>query len=125
MKTMGWDGELMECFGRANTKAVHHTIQEHRTKYNRKFDASKLLMKLDQMPQIKAHLTFTSPVLMILIALEIFLIGALIWKRCYQTQEPALPTPSAPQMQMPIFNSRPINKAMKLNALMLISISIS
>jgi hypothetical protein len=79
MKTMDWAGELADLFSRGNTKMSHGAIQDLRMKYNGEFDASALFEKLDHLPPAKAHLTFTSPAIMILITLAIFLVRVLIW----------------------------------------------
>jgi hypothetical protein len=91
-------------------------------KYNSKFDISKLSKQFDQIALAGAHWTFTSPVVMILITMAIFLIGALTWNNCFQNLEPPATVLLAPLMPMPIINPRPINKVTKSNP---ISISIS
>ncbi len=113
MKTVDWAKELTELFGRANTEAIHQLIQGLRTKYNGEFCASKLLEKLDQLPPAEAPWTFTSLAAVILTALTIFLVGALIWRKCCQAQEQVMLAPSAPPMSMPIINPGPVDKATK------------
>jgi hypothetical protein len=94
-KTMDWTGELAELFGRANTEGIHMAIQGLRTKYNGEFDESELFKELDLIQPAEAHWTFTSPAAMIGIALVIFLIGMLIWKKCFSTSQPTeAPTPA-------------------------------
>jgi hypothetical protein len=133
-KTMDWTGELAELFGRANTEGIHMAIQGLPTKYNGEFDASELFKELDQIRPAEIHWTFTSPAAMIGIALAIFLIGMLIWKKCFSkpssTEAPPL-APSAPPM--PIQNQPQIhravpatnNQATKSNASIPIHINIS
>ncbi len=103
-KTMVWAGDLMELFRWATTKSICQAILGLRTKYNGKFDTSKLFKVLDQVKPTKAHWTFMSPAAMIGITLAIFCIGLLIWKKCDNPQ--AL---LAPPMQMPITNFGPTN----------------
>jgi hypothetical protein len=133
-KTMDWTGELAELFSPANTKGIHTAIQGLRTKYNGEFDASKLFKELDQIQPAKMHWTFTSPAAMIGIALAIFLIGMLIWKKCFSKPNPAkatLPVLSAPPMlasnqpQRPIATPVTNNQATKSNASIPIHINIS
>jgi hypothetical protein len=132
-KTMDWTGELAELFGRANTEGIHMAIQGLWTKYNVELDASELFKELDQIQPAEAHWTFTSAA-MIGIALVIFLISMLIWKKCFstpQSMETPTPAPSAPPM--PIHNQPQIhratlatnNQATKSNASILIHINIS
>jgi hypothetical protein len=87
-KTMDWTGELAELFGRANTEGIHTPIQGLRSKYNGKFDASEQFKELNQIQPAESHWTFTSPSAMIGIALAIFLIRMLIWKKCFSKQTP-------------------------------------
>jgi hypothetical protein len=82
-----WTGELAELFGRANTDSIHKAIQGLRTKNNGEFDASELFKELDQIKPAEAHWTFTSPAAMISIALALFLIGMLIWKKCFSSPQ--------------------------------------
>jgi hypothetical protein len=133
-KTMDWTGELAELFGRANTEGIHQAIQGLQTKYNGEFDASELFKELDQIKPAEAHWTFTSPVAMIGIALVLFLIGMLIWKKCFSTPqslEAPPPAPSAPPMLIPnqpkIHRATPAtnNQATKSNASIPIHINIS
>jgi hypothetical protein len=100
-------------------------IQGLRTKYNGKFDNSELFKQYHQAVLAVAHWTFTSPAVMILIALAIFQIGTLIWKKCLRNKEPLALAPSALPMPIAFINPRPINKATKSNTSILISISIS
>jgi hypothetical protein len=86
-KAMDWTGELAELFGRANTKGIHRDIQGLRTKYNGEFEESELFKELDQIKPAEAHWTFTLPAAMIGIALVLFLIGMLIWKKCFSTPQ--------------------------------------
>jgi len=134
-KTMDWTGELAELFGRANTEGIHMAIQGLWTKYNGEFDASKLFEELDQIKPAEAHWTFTSPAAMIGIALALFLIAMLIWKKCFSTpptSETPPPAPSAPPA-MPTHNQPQIhratpatnNQATKSNAPIPIHINIS
>ncbi len=110
-KTMDWTGELAELFGQANTEGTHTAIQGMRTKYNGEFDASELFKELDQIKPAEAHWMFTSPAAMIGIALAIFLIGMISWKKCVSkanpTETPIL-TPPAPPMQTPNQPQRPL-----------------
>jgi transposase len=106
-----------------NTEGIHTDIQGLKTKYNGEFDASELFKELDQIQLAEAHWTFTSPAAMIGIALEIFLIGMLIWKKCKSTPtETPTPTPAALPMLTPNQPQRPLvklvtnNQATKLNA---------
>ncbi len=133
-KTMDWTGELAELFGRANTEGIHRAIQGLRTKYNGEFDASELFKELDQIKPAEAHWTFTSPAAMISIALILFLIGMLIWKKCFSTTqslETPTPTQSAPPMPIPnqpqMHHANPVttNQATKSNASIPIHINIS
>jgi len=131
---MDWAGELADLFSRANTEGIHKAIQGLRTKYNGEFDASELFKELDQIKPAEAHWTFTSPAAMIGIALALFLIGMLIWKKCFsstKSTEALLPAPSAPPMPAP--NQPRIqraqlatnNQATKSNASIPIHINIS
>jgi hypothetical protein len=133
-KTMDWTGELAELFGWANTEAIHTAIQGLRMKYKGEFDASELFKELDQIWPAETHCTFTSPAAMIGIALALFLIGMLIWKKCFNntsSAEATLPAPSAPPMPAPNQPPRPIatpvtnNQATKSNASIPIHINIS
>ncbi len=133
-KTMDWASELADLFGRANTEGIHKAIQGLRTKYNGEFDASELFKELDQIKPAEAHWTFTSPAAMIGIALALFLIGMLIWKRCFgstKSTEAPLPAPSAPPMPAPNqpriqrSQSATNNQATKSNASIPIHINIS
>jgi hypothetical protein len=133
-KTMDWAGEIADLFGRANTESIHKAIQGLRTKYNGEFDASELFKELDQIKPAEAHWTFTSPAAMIGIALALFLIGMLIWKKCFSTTqatEATLPAPSAPPMPAPNQprpqRAQPVtnNQATKSNASIPIHINIS
>ncbi len=75
------------------------------TKYNGEFYVSELFKELDQIWPAETHWTFISPAAMIGIALAIFLIGMLIWKKCFgkpSSMETTPPAPSAPPM--PIHN---------------------
>jgi hypothetical protein len=111
-KTMDCTGELAELFGMANTEGIHMTIQGLRTKYNGEFDASKVFKELDQIKPAETHWTFTSPAAMIGIALVIFLIGMLIWKKCFSTpKSPETPTPAPSAPPMPIHNQPQIHRA--------------
>ncbi len=128
-KTMDWTGELAELFGRANTKGIHMAIQGLRTKYNGEFDASELFKELDQIKPVETHWTFTSPAAMIGIALALFLIGMLIWKKCFSTPQspapsaPPMPTHNQPQIHRAILATN--NQATKSNASIPIHINIS
>jgi hypothetical protein len=133
-KTMDWTGELAELFGRANTEGIHTAIQGLRKKYNGEFDASELFKELDQIQPAKTLWTFTSPAAMIGIALVLFLVGMLIWKKCFgkpDSMEAMLPAPSAPPMpthnqpQRPLATPVTNNQATKSNASIPIYISIS
>jgi hypothetical protein len=109
-------------------------IQGLRTKYNGEFDASELFKELDQIGPAETHWTFTSPAAMIGIALAIFLIGMLIWKKCFgkpsSTEAPS-PAPSAPPMPFHNQPQRPRtapatnNQATKSNVSIPIHIKIS
>jgi hypothetical protein len=130
-KTMDWTGDLAELFSRANTEGIHTAIQGLRTKCNREFDASELFKELDQIKPADTHWTFTSPAAMIGIALAIFLISMLIWKKCTNKHETAILTPSAPPMPIQNLPLRPIakpvtnNQATKSNTSITIHINIS
>jgi len=116
---------------RDNTEGIHTAIQGLRTKYNGEFDASKLFKELDQIKPADAHWTFTSPAAMIGIALTLFIIGMLIWKKCTHIDENPTLTPSAPPIPAQNLITRPIanpvtsNQATKSNASIEINISIS
>jgi hypothetical protein len=94
---MGRTGELARPTLRASTlpfKASGQNTTESLTKVN-------CLKELDQIRPAEMHLTFTSPAAMIGIALVIFLISMLIWKKCFgkpDTAESTLPAPLAPPM---------------------------
>jgi hypothetical protein len=104
-KTMDWTGKLVELFSRANTEGIHMAIQGLRTKYNADFDASELFKELDQIQPAETHWIFTSPAAMIGIALAIFLIGMLIWKKCFSTPSSMeAPPPAHLAPPMPIHN---------------------
>jgi hypothetical protein len=131
---MDWAGELADLFGRANTEGIHKAIQGILTKYNREFDASELFKELDQIKPAEAHWTFTSPAAMIGITLVLFLIGMLIWKKCFsspQSMEVSPPAPSASPMLAPnqphTHCAQPAtnNQATKSNASIPIHINIS
>jgi hypothetical protein len=133
-KTMDWTGELVELFGRANTEGIRMAIQGLWTKYNKEFDTSDLFKELDQVWPAETHWTFTSSAAMIGIALALFLIGMLIWKKCFSktdSMEPTLLAPSAPplpalnQPQRPIATPVTNNQATKSNASIPIHINIS
>jgi hypothetical protein len=133
-KTMDWTGELAELFGRANTEGIHMAIQGLWMKYNREFDASELFKELYQIQPAETHWTFTSPAAMIRIALAIFLIGMLIWKKCFgkpDSMEALLLAPLAPPMpthnqpQRPIATPVTNNQATKSNVSIPIHINIS
>ncbi len=111
--------------GWANTEVIHLMIQGLRTKCKVNLYASEQFKELDQTTLAEAHWTFTSPAAMIQIAVAIFLIGVLIWKKCFWNQEPPAQVLSAPPMPMPITNVGPTYKAMNSNAQIPISISIS
>jgi hypothetical protein len=103
-KTMDWTGELAQLIGRANTEGIHTAIQGLRMKHKREFDANELFKELDQIQPTEAHWTFTSPATMIEITLAIFLIGMLIWKKCFSksshmeaTSAPPMPPPNQAQ----------------------------
>ncbi len=101
---MDWAGKLADLFGRANTEGIHKAIQGLWTKYNGEFDASELFKELNQIKPAEAHWTFTSPAAMIGIALVLFLVGMLIWMKCFsspQSTEAPPPAPSAPPMPAP------------------------
>jgi hypothetical protein len=133
-KTMDWAGELADLFRRANTEGIHKAIQGLRTKCNGEFDASELFKELDQIKPAEAHWMFTSPAAMISIALALFLIGMLIWKKCFSTTKSTeatllaplgtpMPAPNQPRPQLaqPATN----NHATKSNASIPIHINIS
>ncbi len=130
-KTMDWTRELAELFDRANSEGIHTAIQGLSMKYNGEFNASELFKELDQIQPAEMYWTFTSPAAMIGIALAIFLIGMLIWKKCFSKPNPTestLPAPSAPPMPAPNQPQRPIvtnNQATKSNASIPIHINIS
>jgi hypothetical protein len=118
----------------ANTEGIHTAIQGLRTKSNGEFNASELFKELDQIQPAEMHCTFTSPAAMIEIALAIFLISMLIWKKCFSkpnTVEATLPALSAPPMPASNQHQRPIttpvtnNQATKSNASITIHINIS
>jgi hypothetical protein len=103
-------------------------------KYNGEFDASELFKDLHQIQPAEVHWTFTSPAAMIGLALAIFLIGMLIWKKCFIKPSPTEATlliPSAPLMPTPNQPQRPLatpvtnNQATKSNASIPIHINIS
>jgi hypothetical protein len=128
-KTMDWTSKLPELFGRANTEDILRAIQGLRTKYNGEFDASKLFKELDQIKPAEAYWTFTSPAAMIGIALVLFLIGMLIWKKCFSTPQ-TLETPPPPmsihnEPQIHRANPATTNQATKSNASITIHIKIS
>jgi hypothetical protein len=54
MKTMDWARELVDLFLNGNREA----IQGLRTKYNREFNATILLDKLDHMQSLEPHWAF-------------------------------------------------------------------
>jgi hypothetical protein len=54
MKTMDWARELVDLFLNGNREA----IQGLRTKYNREFNATILLDKLDHMQNLEPHWAF-------------------------------------------------------------------
>ena len=127
-KTMDWTGELAELFGRANTEGIHMAIQGLQTKYNREFKASELFKELNQIQPTEAHWTFTSPAVMIGIALVIFLIGMLIWKKCLSTSSSAeTPTPAPSAPPLPIHGATPAtnNPATNSNASIPIHCNVS
>jgi hypothetical protein len=133
-KTMDWTRELAELFGWANTEGIHTAIQGLRTKYNGEFDASELFKELDQIQPAEAHWTFTSPAAMIGIALAIFLIGMIFWKKCCSRSSPTEatpPAPSAPPMLTPNQTQGPLttpvtnNQATKSNVSIPIHINVS
>jgi len=93
-----------------------------------------LFKELDQIKPAEAHWTFTSPAAMIGIALALFLIGMLIWKKCFSTpQSPETPPPAPSAPPMPTHNQPQIhratpatnNQATKSNASIPIHINIS
>jgi hypothetical protein len=94
-KTMDWTGELVELFGRANIEGIYTAIQGLRTKYNGEFNVSEQFKELDQIRPAEMHWTFTSPAAMIGIALAIFLISMLIWRKCFSKPNPAIGTSHA------------------------------
>jgi hypothetical protein len=133
-KTMDWTGELAELFGRANTKGIHTAIQGLWTKYNGEFDASELFKELDQIQPAEMLWTFTSPAAMIGIDMALFLIGMLIWKKCFNKMDSAEatllaplapPLPASNQPQRPIATLVTNNQATKSNASIPIHINIS
>jgi hypothetical protein len=126
-KTMDWTEKLMELFGRANTESIHTAIQGLRTKYNSEFDANELFKELKEFKPANAHWMFTSPAAMIGIALAIFLIGMLIWRKCTNKVETPTPTQSAPPMltqSLLIANLVTTNQATKSNLSIPININI-
>jgi hypothetical protein len=114
-KTMDCTRELAELFGRANTEGIHTAIQGLRMKYSEEFNASKLFKELDQIKPANAHWTFTLPAAMIEIALAIFIISMLIWKRCTNKNKTPTPTPSAPPMPAQDLHPRPVANLMTSN----------
>jgi hypothetical protein len=93
-----------------------------------------LFKELDQIKPGEAHWTFTSPAAMIGIALALFLIGMLIWKKCLSTpQSPETPSPAPSAPPMPTHNQPQIycatpatnNQATKSNTCIPIHINIS
>jgi hypothetical protein len=103
-------------------------------KYNGEFNASELFKELDQIQPAEAHWTFTSPAAMIGIALALFLIGMLIWKKYYSKPTPkgaphptlsAPPMPTLNQPQRPLMNPVTNNQATKLNPSIPIHINIT
>ena len=125
-----WQNSLARPTLRASTlpfKASGQNTIESLTKVN-------CLKELDQIWPAEMHLTITSPAAMFGIALVIFLIGMLIWKKCFNkpdNAESTLPAPSAPPMpalaqpqrhiKTPVTN----NQANKSNASIPIHINIS
>jgi len=95
---------------------------------------SELFKELNQVKPAETHWTFTSPAAMIGIALALFLIGMLFWKKCFSTSqslETPPPAPSSPTMpthnQPHIHCATPAtnNQATKSNASIPIHINIS
>ncbi len=121
-------GELTELFGRANTEGIHMAIPDLRTKYNSEFNASERFKELHQIKLADTHWTFTSPAAMIGIALAVFLIRMLIWKRCIHKDEIPTPMPPMPAQDLnprPIINLMTCNQATKSNESIPININIS
>jgi hypothetical protein len=95
---------------------------------------SELFKELDQIQPAETHWTFTLPAAMIGIALALFLIGMLIWKKCFgksDSKEAMLPDHSAPSMPTHNQPQRPLgtlvtnNQATKSNASIPIHMNIS
>jgi len=130
-KTMDWTGELVELFRWAIMRA---STLPSKASGQSTIGSLLLFKELDQIQPAKTHWTFTSPAAMIGIALAIFLIGMLIWKKCFSKPNPAEATllvPSAPPMPASNQPQRPIatlvtnNQATKSNASIPIHINIS
>jgi hypothetical protein len=96
--------ECTDLFGRGKMETIHNAIQDLRSKHNGEFDATVILEKLDSQKNWDPHWTFMSLAAMILMALAIFLIGILIWRKCCHNSNLPMPMPSAPlmPMQMPM-----------------------
>ncbi len=110
---------LPELFNHVDSVQLTAMIKDIRKHINGDFDASQLLKQLDnvQKPFSADHWRFSSPGVMLGLALLLAVIAAVIWKKCCaQTQSTAptpaiaapLPTPQpqiqiqpAPQPQMP------------------------
>jgi hypothetical protein len=108
--------EVAKLFGRPNTEGIQTVIQGLRTKYNGEFDASELFKELNQIKAAETHWTFNSLAAMIGIALAIFLISMIIWKKSVSKTNPTeYPTPSASPMPTPNQPQRPLSKLVTNN----------
>jgi hypothetical protein len=116
---LDWTMSLPELFNHEDTVQLTAMIKDIRKHINGDFDASQLLKQLDnvQKPFSADHWQFSSPAVMLGLALLLSVIAAVIWKKCCAQAPSTAPPPAiaaplpapppqihiqpAPQPQMP------------------------
>jgi hypothetical protein len=122
---LDWTMSLPELFNHENAVQLTAMIKDIRKHINGDFDASQLLKQPDnvQKPFSADHWRFSSPAVMLGLALLLAVIAAVIWKKCCAQTPSTAPTPvivaqlpaappqiniqQAPQPQMPLPQTNP------------------
>jgi hypothetical protein len=101
---LDWTMSLPELFNHEDAVQLTAMIKDIRKHINGDFDASQLLTQLDnvQKPFSADHWRFSSPAVMLGLALLLAVIAAVIWKKCCAQTPSTAPTPAmVAQMQAP------------------------
>jgi hypothetical protein len=93
---LDWTMSLPELFNHEDTVQLTAMIKDIRKHINGDFDASQLLKQLDnvQKPFSAEYWRFSSPAVMLGLALLLAVIAAVIWKKCCAQTPSTAPTPT-------------------------------